>query len=256
MSKLKYLVLGSIYLCLFCLISCHKESYPPISINGIYGNKYESLNMSWFPEDTIKYSFIIQGGDGIYSATCNKPDIVQVNMISTTEMQVQPLALGDAVIMVSDQSSNVATMQVRIDYRKLEIKITETDVTITGNLAGEETEAIRNEAFQTIPVKAGGGYRLIFTEENKGTAIIYPELFDNNGIDGSFEWASITMFSQYGEEMNIPVIYITINDEKRTFIMSYYQSYVLREDLTSKFKVKYPNIEMLYTSQILHGWYN
>ena len=251
MSNLKCLVFGSVYLCLFCFISCHNGSYSPISVyyeKSVY--KCDSLNLIWFLEDTSKYSVSIQGGDGIYSVTCDKPNIVQIKMISGTDIQVQPLAVGDAVITIRDQSNNVTTIQVHVDYQKSEIKIIGTDLSIAGNLTDEETETIRNEALQTIPVKAGGGYLLIYTAQSKGTAIIYPELFGSNSIESSFERASIKTMSLNGEEINLPVIYITINNEKRTFILNP-QLPALGEDLTSKFKVKYPKLEMLYTSQTI-----
>lgn len=245
----KYKKAVIICICAFGFMSCKNESYHPISL-------LETENASIALTVNSNNNYTVQGGDGQYSVSCDNPDIVLVSMASTVNMQLQTLAVGDAVVTVSDKSNNTLQLRIYVDYAKSKVIIDILDVIIEGDLTDEEKEVIRTEALRTIPVQSGGGYLLVYNNQsyNNGTVMIFPDKFGVDGIESVFEQKYVSDILPNGEEIHTPAVCININGEERIFRLvklPNYSYFTYCEILTDKLKSEYPKIELAYTVQVL-----
>jgi len=112
----------------------------------------------------------------------------------------------------------------------------------------------------------GGGYKFVYTEgeklaETKGTVFIYPDKYGNSGLEGTFERVAVKDKNGNYSYMTYTLNY---NNVTRTFIFMEYSESVLKssptnlyrqlqfaEDLKEQYKAEYPNVDRVYTSQVL-----
>ena len=131
----------------------------------------------------------------------------------------------------------------------------ERDVTIFGDdLTENEKIEIREKQLAEIPVKAGGGYKFIYTDAagRKGKAVIYADTFGSDGIETTFEEKEFE--SPYTPNVFSSGYEIVIGNEKRIFIFGALGvPALIREDVTPKVQVEYPQAKLVYTSQILRS---
>jgi hypothetical protein len=247
------LIIISILSCIFGFTSCNKNDNieSPISIYGTG----DSINIPLYWQNT----YFLHGGDGNYTVECDNLDIVYVVMTSPTEMHLQTLSIGYAIVTVSDQSGHTLQLQVYVDYLRASMLVTDRDVTIAGDLSDTERQAIYDEALRTFPVQVNGGYQFTFTDSTttggrKGTVIIYPEQFATGGVESACEIKSVN-----DENETFLMFSIDIDGATRTFKMIRVHSsqplsgYALTEDITDRFKAKYPGITLVYTSQVIRN---
>ena len=240
----------------FSWTSCDKEdSGEPLSLVNIENN-VSKLYYGY------KDGVTIIGGDGIYSFSCESP-LLKAEMTHSNYILFEPLGVGDATVTIKDSSGNSYLLTVTIAYRTQKIIVSKIGATVVGDAmtVGDQKE-LKEKALATIPVKVGGGYKFVYTERDKakGIVLIYTDKYGDNGIEGTFERATVK-----NKDGNYSYTTYTMhyNGLNRTFILTKYSQVVLRstgdyygqfqfaEDLTEQYKTAYPNVEQVYTLQMI-----
>jgi len=240
----------------FGLVSCDKESDKPLSLDLVKNNSTKVYYGS-------KGGVTIIGGDGNYSFSCESP-LLKAEMTYRNYISFEPLGVGEATVVIKDSSGESYLLKVTIAYKTEKIVVVKLDATVVGDAmtVGSQKE-LRDKALATIPVKIGGGYKFIYTEGEdlnltKGIVFLYPDKYGENGIEGTFERATV-------KEANGSYSYTTYtlhySNANRTFVfMEYgeptaeslpYRALQLVEDLKEQYKTVYPNVEQVYTSQLI-----
>lgn len=243
----------------FSIISCDKDSEEPLSLNQIENNTTKLYYGS-------KGGVTIIGGDGKYSFSCESP-LIKAEMTYSNYISFEPLGVGDATVTIKDSSGDSYLLKVTIAYKTENIVVSKLDATVVGdNMTVGGQKELKEKALATIPVKAGGGYRFIYTESEdlkttKGNVIVYPEKFGNDGVEGTFEREVVI-----GDDGSYSYTAYTLhyNNVPRTFILMEYSELVLKslptnlyrqlqfaEDLKEQYKAEYANVDQVYTSQVL-----
>lgn len=247
-----------IFLCSLVISSCSNDELAPISLKN-----RETANIKLNYPNNQTYSFPLQGGDGNYEISCDKPEIIETKMISSCDISIKALALGEAIITVRDQSGNTLDIHVIVDYYTDNYIVSKQDIFLTGDLKDSEKQTIKEKALATIPVKIGGGYKFIYTDAEiaRGKVLVYQEKFGDKAIEGSFERKSNEIENEQWGTRHIISFDLTLPEQpKRTFIISEYipssrtSPIVLMaffEDLKKTFTVDYPTVEQVYTEQVL-----
>jgi len=244
----------------FSIISCDKEdSGEPLSLVNIENNVTKLYYGS-------KGGVTIIGGDGKYSFSSESP-LIKAEMTYSNYILFEPLGVGDATVTIKDSSGDSYLLKVTIAYKTENIVVSKLDATVVGdNMTVGNQKELKEKALATIPVKVGGGYRFIYTEsedlkKTKGNVIVYPEKFGNDGVEGTFEREVVI-----GDDGSYSYTTYTLNynNVTRTFILMKYSDPVLKstppgnygqaqfaEDLKEQYKAEYPNVDQVYTSQVL-----
>lgn len=240
----------------FSLISCDKESDEPLSLHLIENN---SIKLYYGSSGGVT----IVGGDGNYSFSCESP-LLKAEMTYSNYILFEPLGVGDATVTIKDLSGDTYLLNITIAYKTENIVVAKLDATVVGdNMTVGNQKELKEKVLATIPVKVGGGYSFVYTEgeekeETKGIVRIYPDKFATNGIDGTFERVIVK-----GDNGNYLYMTYTLHysNENHTFIFmeygeptgesSQYRALQFAEDLKEKYQTVYPNVEQVYTSQIV-----
>ncbi|MEA4840736.1 MAG: hypothetical protein VB110_07010 [Bacteroidales bacterium] len=243
---------------MFGMTSCDKDSGEPLSLNEIENNATKLYYGS-------KGGVTIIGGDGKYSFSCESP-LLKAEMTYSNYISFVPLGVGDATVTIKDSSGDSYILKVTIVYKVQKIVVSKLDATVIGDAmtVGEQKE-LKEKALATIPVKVGGGYKFVYTEgedleQTKATVFIYPDKYGENGIEGTFERATVK-----DDDGNYSYTTFTMhyNGQIRTFVLTKYSQVVLKstgdyygqgqfaEDLKEQYKMAYPNVEQVYTSQVI-----
>jgi hypothetical protein len=254
--KAKIVVLIGILLSIINFTSCNDdEKLRPIELKDIDG----AAIIIRFNSETPAYSYALQGGDGNYKIESENKEVVTAEMISSVDFRLEAKSIGETTVTIMDNSQNILTLSVSVEYESHNFVITSHDVFIVGDdLTGNEKKAIREKQLAEIPIKTGGGYEFIFTDykAGKGKAILYPEKFGSNGIETTFQQQRL---NTEGSEATTWGYEVVINDEKRLFVMNKYSPstrdmfvpIALYEDVTSNVQVEYPKAESVITAQVI-----
>lgn len=256
MKPIKPLGIILLSLNLLCFASCDKDTDAPISLQYVENNTLDLV----YPVSG-GYTRDIMGGDGKYTVVSSDERILGVMLCEGQTLQFEPLAIGEAKVTIRDRSGHTYVLTVNISYMQHAFMVTKCEVTVTGaKLTAAEKTEIESQALATIPVKVGGGYRFVFTdaEQTKGDAYIFPEKFGAGTPEQStFEQTLVNL----GGDVYYRNYIVATNTGVRSFvIMSYsgsptYSSLVypvqFAEDLTDRFKPVYPNVEGVYTTQVI-----
>ena len=242
----------------FCWTSCEKDSDEPLSLHQIKNN---SVKLYYDSSGGVT----ITGGDGNYSYSCESP-LLKAEMTYSNYILFEPLGVGDATVTITDSSGDSYLLNVTIAYKTENIIVAKLDVTVVGdNMTVGNQKELKEKALGTIPVKAGGGYSFVYTggeekEETEGIVHIYPDQFGTNGIEGTFERIIVKDTDENYSYMTYTMHY---NNENHTFIFmeysepagesSQYRALQFAEDLKEQYQTIYPNVEQVYTSQIVGG---
>ncbi|WP_455666476.1 hypothetical protein [Phocaeicola sp.] len=248
-------------LCTLLISSCsNDDDLAPISLEGL-----DSSNIGLSYPRSQEFICTLQGGDGSYEVICNKPDIVEAKIVpvnpSEKALSLTVLALGEATVTVTDNSQNTLVINVKVDYYTQNYLVSNYDVFINGTLEDSEKKAITEKALTTIPVKVGGGYKFIFTDEEttKGKVLMYKDKYGNNAIEGTFEIKIVESDEETGV-IRRPIYELTFPEEKYNFCQFYYprssrmsviEVTAFYEDVKEMFTADYPTIESVYTAQVL-----
>lgn len=173
----------------FSWTSCDKEdSGEPLSLVNIENNVTKLYYGS-------KGGVTIIGGDGKYSFSSESP-LLKAEMTYSNYILFEPLGVGDATVIIKDSSGSSYVLKIAIAYKSGSIIVAKLDATVIGdNMTVGDQRELKEKALATIPVKVGGGYKFIYTEEEldgeKGIVLIYPDKYGDNGIKGTFERVTV-----------------------------------------------------------------
>jgi hypothetical protein len=175
----------------------------------------------------------------------------------------EPVGVGNATVTIYDSSGESYVLNVVVAYKTEHIVISQLDATVVGEaMTAGEQEELKEKALATIPVKAGGGYKFVYTqgdelEGQEGVAVVYPEKYGQDGIEVTFRH----MVIKKDDGCAYLTYVLHYNDTVRTFIFMNYDKPVVRtsppvdiqlaEDLKEQYLADYPNVEQVYTSQII-----
>lgn len=253
----------SVYLLLLVLLpifsftSCDKDSDDRLSLHQVVNNEIELYYGS-------KGGVTIIGGDGNYSFSCESP-LLKAEMTHSNYILFEPLGVGEARVKISDSSGHSYILKVKMNYKSEKIVVAKVDVTVVGdNMTVGDQKELKEKAMATIPVKAGGGYKFTYTEseekeETKGTVLIYPEKVDGESIMGTFERKMVKnesggysyyIYTLHYKDMDRTFVFMEYN-EPATLSSSGFRAVQFAEDLKEQFKTTYPNIDQVYTSQVI-----
>jgi hypothetical protein len=204
----------------------------------------------------------VTGGDGNYSFTCESP-LLKAEMAQRNYISFEPAGVGYAAVTIRDSSGESYVLNVIIIYTTDNIPVSRIEATVVGDaLTAAEQEELKAKALATVPVKAGGGYKLVYIRGDRpeGAVIIYPEKYGEEGLEGiftqkaaggddGFETTSYTF--RYNDTVRTFTIKAA-DQETRTSVKPYPPVYTqLFEDLTEQYRADYPGVEQVYTSQII-----
>jgi hypothetical protein len=236
-------------------MSCKKETSEQLSLANIENNVTKLYYGS-------KGGVTIVGGDGKYAFSCESP-LLKAEMTYRNYILFEPLGVGNAIVTINDSSGSFYILNVTVSYKSESFVVAKIDATVVGdNMTVGNQKELKAKALATIPVKVGGGYKFVFTEgedleKTKGTVFIYPDKYGNNGIGGTFERVMVK-----GDDGNYSHVTYSLhyNDINHTFIRwlskptgqsSEYQPGQFVEDLKAQYQTAYPNVEQVFTSQVI-----
>ena len=240
----------------FGWMSCKKETPEQLSLVNIENNTTKLYYGS-------NGGVTIIGGDGKYAFSCESP-LLKAEMTYRNYILFEPLGVGDAVVTIKDSSGNSYILNVTVAYKSESIVVSKVDAIVVGdNMTVGSQKELKEKAITTIPVKAEGGYKFVYTagedlDKTNGIVFIYPDKYGNNGIEGTFE--RVLTKSDDGKSyshVTYSLHYKNINHtftrwfSKPTGQSSENQPGQLAEDLTAPYKTAYPELEQVYTSQII-----
>ncbi|MDR2138923.1 MAG: hypothetical protein LBP50_05190 [Tannerella sp.] len=240
---------------IFGWLSCDKKTEQALSLHQIEHNALQLYYGS-------KGGVTITGGDGAYSFLCES-SLLKAEMTHSNYIQFEPTGVGEASVTIRDSSGESLLLHVTIVYKTKHVVISGLDATVAGDaMTVAEQKKLKAEALATIPVKTGGGYRFVYNggeerAETEGTVFIYPETYGQDGIEGTFKETVV------GNDSRNVAITLYYSDTERTFVFREYEEPAVRsspreyravqfaEDLTEQYQTAYPNVEQVYTSQVI-----
>lgn len=275
MRQIKAWTIMILMLSSVCFVSCNKEeTISPITLvdgeQNIVG-KGDSNTMSIL----IRWRellFQIQGGDGKFVISNDNEDVLDAKCDGRTVTLI-PLVLGKANITIKDSSGNTLFISVNVKVDKSSATIISSpSCRIYGeNISDQDRMNLEKELLSST-FKEGGGYYFIYEKKNAVEKVrIYPQkLYDveykeydsmyKGEIPESLAPSPIHeqiyywyIFTSNEEELAL----FCIRDEMRAkkesnnIRMNLPINYVYLLDVTSQYKVKYPNLERVYIEQAL-----
>ena len=250
-------------LSMILISSCSEDDgFAPISLKDRDGS-----NIKLHYPGTQVMSYPLQGGDGNYTMTCDKPEVVEAKLVTGIDtpekvLELTALTLGNAVIIITDQSDHSLIINIKVDYYTEEFAVNNYDVFLTGNLDESDKKTITEKAVVTIPVKVGGGYKLVYTdaEEAKGKVFMYKEKYGSQPVEGTFERKTVKLEDNTFGTVGYIHYELTFPDENHIFRFTNYRPsnrtsvmpvVAFYEDVQERFDTDYPALESIYTAQIL-----
>lgn len=236
------------------MASCDKDDSDPLRI--VDAGLEDLVWTIYYPNDNLA-CITIGGGERPYSVSCES-DILKVNMDKwPNAFNYEILGVGDAEVKISDATGEFIILKVKINYRSETIRIAMAEAYVTGDqMTIAAQKELKEKALTTTPVKAGGGYKFVYTGEMSGIAYVYPDQFGGEHKEGTFLRSRIE-----SEQFSSPVYEIELDGEKRIFILQrYYPSpkssdvimpVGLYEDLLEQYQDEYPELEKVYTVQVI-----
>lgn len=217
------------------------------------------LFQSYFGGDVL---LDIHGGDGAYSVINLNNDIVTAILYDDNVIKLDPRAIGQANLLIQDSSQKSYLLKVHVEYETQRFKVMAHEVYIKGeSLTEEDKKELEKDMRKRIPVDEKGLYIFEYTNKNKteGTVQLYssgpnvPEVAFKIAKKGGSKpeynyWETIT---------------IQLDEEKYVYDLAAYYSFVptrevgptppfmFVEDVTTKFKAKYPAMEKAYIIQVI-----
>lgn len=244
--------------------SCNDEKSDPLRFD-LDTAQNNSINVC-FPRseaDGSAGAITILGGDGDYTAYCDNPEVLKIEMKFPNAFVLYPQDWGEANVTVKDGTEKSIVLKVNVFQMKSNIKIEQLGVIIEGdeNLTQTQKDQLREEALATIPVKqAGGGYTLISdnrVDPYSGSLLLYPNQFGNENemVKGSFNYPA-----DCDEEDRRHYSFFIDGKEHILYMIPYKQQnksvspvtdVALIEEVTTQIATQYPGVKV-YTVQVLN----
>lgn len=253
------------FLCTLLLMSCNNEESNPLRFD-LSADADNAVNV-YFPqnsEDGNTGAITILGGDGHYTAQCDNPAVLKIDMKFSNAFVLYPQDWGEAHVTVTDGTGTNIVLKVTILQNKLTLTIGHMDIRIEGGEALTETQKSKlcEEATATLPVKAaGGGYRLVYDDPQdptRGTLYVYPTEMgkEEEKVEGSFllnldygeESSWLYRFRLEEKEHTLSVVPYTGTKNVSQTISS--ASIALQEDVTEQIPTVYPGVKVI-TRQVI-----
>ena len=183
------------FLCCLPLAGCSDDESNPLRFD--IDEDHNNTTSIYFPrgeEDGSAGAITILGGDGNYTAQCDNPAVLKIDMKFPNAFVLYPQDWGEAHVTVTDGTGASIVLTVKVYQLEDTFLIAGTSVKLTGadELTAAQQEQLATEAMKLIPVqKAGGGYRLVSDDRENpdhGTLYLYPTDMDDESqaIKGSF----------------------------------------------------------------------
>lgn len=187
MKFLKCVITTSFFSGLFFITACDSDKDEALQLMYVEDNS-ATYYFNPAEEDKELTALTIVGGDGNYSVESRNPALIEVDLKFPNAFTVKPKDIGKTEIIVKDGSGQQYVLQVHIIYYSEEWKIGECSVRVVdeeGILSDAEKTQLKTEALASIPVQAGGGYRILYNNKesvSKGSLTIYPKEYGKDGI--------------------------------------------------------------------------
>lgn len=239
------------------LADCDKEESEPLRIGDDSFNNIENGVWTAYYPNTNQTSITIYGGVKPYTVSSNS-DILKVNMDKLSDaFNYETLGVGDAEVTITDAKGESVGLKVKIDYWSDKMKIVKLDAYVKGDkMTVAAQKELKEKALASIPVKAGGGYQFIYTKDQGGIVYVYPDKYGEKYKEGTFTRSSLAVGNSSYRKYEIK-----LDGMERTYIVQrYYPSktrsvamvpYGFYEDLLDQFTDDYPEVESVYTMQVV-----
>ncbi|MCC8144120.1 MAG: hypothetical protein LUD02_08910 [Tannerellaceae bacterium] len=234
------------------LSGCDNEKEPPLQIMGAEDN-----HLTLYHPNEEEGCVTIDGGARPYSVSCESA-LLDVYMEKwPNAFNYQTRGVGHAQVKVTDALGQSIYVDIDIRYREQHYEVIQHDVVVEGDqmTIAAQTE-LKEKALASIPVKEGGLYSFIYTENLAGTVYLYPHKVSSFRHEGTFRITTEEL------ENNRPVsVYnLMVEDQQYKFIMNKYVPskmadiivpVALYEDLLEQFKPAYPEVGKVYSIQVI-----
>lgn len=242
-----------------CCVSCDKDNTESIKLN-VEGNSTVLL----YPSNNDKHHITVMGGDGNYTVECDNEKTLAAKIIFENSskvhcLELEPLSVGTATIIIEDKSGNSYQLNVSVKNLSYSFRVIKHDVEVIGdNLTINEQNAIKESALTSFPVEVGGGYKFVYVDKShtQGDVFIYPNVIGGESDKGTFiheikkenDILSTYQITMSGNQEYFFEVVPYLNGLRSTGMKDKYQ---FREDLTEKYKTKYQNLKVAYSIQTI-----
>ena len=255
------------FLCCLPLAGCSDDESNPLRFD--IDEDHNNTTSIYFPrgeEDGSAGAITILGGDGNYTAQCDNPAVLKIDMKFPNAFVLYPQDWGEAHVTVTDGTGASIVLTVKVYQLEDTFLIAGTSVKLTGadELTAAQQEQLATEAMKLIPVqKAGGGYRLVSDDRENpdhGTLYLYPTDMDDESqaIKGSFY-----NNTDYTDEDTWCWTFVLEGKEHKIMLNHYQQKAgrsansisaitVLTEDVTEQLTVQYPGVKVFTLQAVYH----
>lgn len=246
------------------LTSCNNDSDEPLTLHDVENNY---LHLYYGTQAGVT----IIGGSGDYTFSFESP-LLKAEQTEKNYILFDPIGIGDAVVTIKDSSQKKYTLNVSITYRGEDFTISEVAATVVGDqMTVADQKELKEKAIETVPMKAGGVYKFVYTEgkyydnKTKGIVYLYPTTTGATRTEGTFERESVLkedgttysheLYRLFFENTSHTFIYGAVQKGATTYTAissPYYLLFV--EDLTDRFQADYPELEQVYTTQVIENY--
>jgi len=197
----------------------------------------------------------VHGGKGNYSVKSNDENIVKVS-ISTHDIVITPISLGQTGITITDKDNNTLTIPVKVVTTLWGMDVQESYPFIKTEENAEVNEADIEEIKETVQSRLlpkGAAYKMEYTNIGSGKLTVYPNPSSEKGaLEGTFEYAEVSgkyglIFKYNGNTYKYifsTAAGIAVGDERSVREVGPRRMYLI-EDLTEEFKLAYPDLKLL-----------
>ena len=257
------------FLCCLPLAGCSNDESNPLRFD--IDEDRNNTTSIYFPrgeEDGSAGAITILGGDGNYTAQCDNPAVLKIDMKFPNAFVLYPQDWGEAHVTVTDGTGASIVLTVKVYQLEDTFPIEETSVKLTGadELTTEQQEQLAKEAMKLIPVQeAGGGYRLVSDDREdpeRGTLYLYPTDMkdESQAVKGSFcnnpdysgedtwRWT----FVLEGQEHRYSIVQTSTQQTGSRSVGSVGTGASLVEDVTEQLNVQYPGVKVFTMQAVYH----
>ncbi|MCD8193203.1 MAG: hypothetical protein LUD74_01360 [Tannerellaceae bacterium] len=246
-----YILVVGIGICVG-LSGCDNEKETPLQIMGADDN-----HLTLYHPNVEEGCVTIEGGVRPYAVSCES-DILDVHMEKwPNAFNYQTRGVGQTQVKVTDALGKSIFVDIDIRYREERYEVIKHDVIIVGDqmTLAAQTE-LKEKVLAYIPVQESGFYTFIYTGIQTGTVYLYPHKVSAFRHEGTFRITT-------GELENnrlVSLYNLTVEDQEHKFIMNQYIPskmtdiivlIALYEDLLEQFKPAYPEVEKVYSIQVI-----